>query len=301
MAQEQGTVYIPGKGVVPMAEAQRLIALDKQAREKSGQGGQGGPTLFSAGSAGPEVKINLDQTAGAQVLDQVGGDISRSAPMLAGLANLHPALRGVKMSFGIPSIVEGLRQALTGEEMDPVRMGFEGVLGTGATMVGGAARIPGRIGKSLIGRTIAKNEGAAASNQVVNTALTEGASLHPDKLAALTSRYDDMFKQFMSNPAKNAIDNADEWTRMVRLRDLIDRLEAVKVNRGGALPHAALRPGGTYGTLGLPEPPPTAAVDIGRTLGGGAASEYIPGAIEGALRALIAYTQGVTPVVKQGQ
>lgn len=274
MADEQ--VFVPGLGIVSRQEAEAIAK----------QGQQSGAPLFSSGSGGPNVELQLGSPdSNAKAMETFGQEASKAGPMIAGLANLHPALRGAGMSMAVPGIVEILRQKLMGEDFDPGEAATQSAMGVTAHAIGGLAKLPSHLGRSMVMKTVAQGEGPVAAERLTNTAVEHGASLTSKGIQALVKKSVELENQAhtLVQAGQTKAGNALK-AKVSQLDELIERLRGTAPVSGGSnLPHVATSPTGRP-RLGLPSLSPKTTLDLGQTLTTG--EKTGPSIIEGLMRLL---------------
>lgn len=198
---QQPTVFVDGQWVTE-EEARSLPAYAPQAY----------PQIENA----PQ---DISRTM-APVREGLGRQLRQAGPMVAGLLNLMPQLRTAKAAFAIPTAVEGLRQLLEGESVDPTRAVMEGTMGTAAHGVGAALQVPGKFGQQQVRNVLGTTP---QTDYLTKTAIREGADLSPEGILRLKDQV-------------KALQAAGKLGRGYDLDDLIVQMEQASMAGGAQLP-----------------------------------------------------------------
>lgn len=267
-----------------------------------------------------ENEQGLEQATRAAGPSLVEG-IETAIPQVAGFANMHPALRSTGMTFAVPTVVESLRQVLSGEEFDPSRAAFHGGMGVVGKGVGELAGKVTQFGRRQIGNVLAPDDFPVASEKMIDLATKHRPKLSREGVEALQQKYEQALRRsverergvtdvFMKDPSRAGrgatMTDADEKALAKLLRGdkelgrlgknaeeiklLMDRVGRTPTSGGGTLPifGAILHQGGPS-TLrasggGSSMLGPASTLAMGERLG----NPNVPPTAEGIVRALMA-------------
>ena len=170
----QQMIYVEGLGFIPIQSGQTpQQAIATASAGKSKDAGVGNLGL-DAGNQRMGVSLPpMDQGSATNALRA----IPQAAGMVAQFTPLGKA--GYAANAAVPSIIEVIRQVLSGEPIDPVSVGAQGAMGAGSRLAGRAVEGVGNMGIDKILKALGLGSDAtdASITMLPKLAVQEGARL----------------------------------------------------------------------------------------------------------------------------